>query len=342
MIDLVSDTVTRPSPAMLDAMLAAPLGDDVLCEDPSVNALEEKTADMFGMEAGLFCASGTMTNQIALNVHTRPGDSVICHELAHIYLYEGGGMMANSGLSVRLVGSHDGLMTDTEVDDAIDTSTNVHNAITRVVALENTSNRGGGRCYDMETIRSIGAVTKQQGLAYHLDGARVFNALVARDQNPSDYGNEFDSISVCFSKSLGCPIGSVLLGSRELIFEARRLRKRLGGGWRQAGMLAAAAVYALDQNIERLHEDHARARELYNCIRELDWVHRVTDPETNIVLMETATEKAAAQIQYQLAERGLRIQHMGKNRLRAVTHLDVSDADIDRACALLRSLEVKL
>ena len=341
-IDLLSDTTTRPTPEMLAAMMAAPVGDDVFAEDPTVNALEERVADQFGMESALFCASGTMTNQIAVNVHTRPGDSLVCHELAHIYLYEGGGLMANSGVSVRLTGSPDGLMTAAEVEDAVDTSDNVHNAITKLVAVENTSNRGGGSCFEMNAMHEIAAVARRYDLAYHLDGARVFNAMIARHQDAKDYGRVFDSISVCLSKSLGCPVGSLLLGERDFIREARRVRKRLGGGWRQAGVLAAAGLYALDHHVDRLVEDHAKAALLHTVIAPRDWVKSVREPQTNIVLVETHSEAVAVSVRDQLLEHGIRVQHMGRNRLRMVTHLDVSEADIEVVCERLFHLQPRL
>jgi len=338
MIDLISDTVTRPTPGMLEAMLRAEVGDDVFGEDPTVNALEEKAADLFGMESALFCASGTMTNQIAIKVHTQPGDEVICHQLAHIYLYEGGGMMFNSGVSVRLVGSPDGLMNAAEVEGGIAEPDNIHAARTRLVALENTSNRGGGSCLDFAEVESVGAVARRYRLGFHLDGARLFNALAAAGGSPRDYGAVFDSISICLSKGLGCPVGSLLLGERDFIREARRIRKRFGGGWRQAGMLAAAGIYALDHHVDRLPEDHALAGRLGQCLAEQPWVADVNPVETNIVIFALRDPGRGEQLVRALRDRGVRAMSMGQGKLRMVTHLDVSAAEIDRVCEIIRQL----
>jgi threonine aldolase len=338
MIDLISDTVTRPTPGMLEAMLRAEVGDDVFGEDPTVNALEEKAADLFGMESALFCASGTMTNQIAIKVHTQPGDEVICHQLAHIYLYEGGGMMFNSGVSVRLVGSPDGLMNAAEVEGGIAEPDNIHAARTRLVALENTSNRGGGSCLDFAEVEAVGAVARRHRLGFHLDGARLFNALAAAGGSPRDYGAVFDSISICLSKGLGCPVGSLLLGERDFIREARRIRKRFGGGWRQAGMLAAAGIYALDHHVDRLPEDHALAGRLGQCLAEQPWVADVNPVETNIVIFALRDPGRGEQLVRALRDRGVRAMSMGQGKLRMVTHLDVSAAEIDRVCEIIPQL----
>lgn len=338
MIDLISDTVTRPTPGMLEAMLRAEVGDDVFGEDPTVNALEEKAADLFGMESALFCASGTMTNQIAIKVHTQPGDEVVCHQLAHIYLYEGGGMMFNSGVSVRLVGSPDGLMNAAAVEGAIAAPDDIHAARTSLVALENTSNRGGGTCFDFAEVEAIGAVARRHRLGFHLDGARLFNALAATGHSPRAYGTVFDSISICLSKGLGCPVGSLLLGERDFIREARRIRKRFGGGWRQAGMLAAAGIYALDHHVERLPEDHAGAGRLGECLADQPWVAAVNPVQTNIVIFALRDPGRGQQVVNALLERGVRAMHMGQAKVRMVTHLDVSAAEIDRVCAVIPEL----
>ena len=338
MIDLASDTVTRPTPAMLDAMLSAPVGDDVFGEDPSVNALQQKAAELFGMDAALFCASGTMTNQIAINVHTRPGDEVICHRLAHIYVYEGGGMMANSGVSVRPVGDDDGRIDAAQVVASIN-GDDVHLPRSRLVAIENTSNRGGGSCLDLSTLHTIGDLARDNGLAYHLDGARLFNALVATGATPADFGGLFDSISICLSKGLGCPVGSLLLGSREFIAEALRVRKRFGGGWRQAGYLAAAGIYALDHHVGRLADDHAKAKRLEACLAQQPYVAAVKPVETNIVRFQLAPATDGDEFVKALAERGVRGSHSGDGSVRVVTHLDVSDDDIERVCEILAGLQ---
>lgn len=340
MIDLRSDTVTRPTPDMLAAMMAAPTGDDVLGDDPTVNLLQEQAAELFGMEAALFCPSGTMTNQIAINLHTRPGDEVICHSQAHIYVYEGAGIMANSGASVRLLGTPDGLMDASEVEDAINPD-DPHAARTSLVALENTSNRCGGSCLDFSTIKSIGDVARRHKLGFHLDGARLFNALAETEQTTRDYGAEFDSISVCLSKGLGCPVGSLLLGGRDFMHEARRVRKRFGGGWRQAGFLAAAGLYALDNHVERISEDHAKARRLGNALQEQPYVATVAPVQTNVVVFNMTDPGRETAFIDALLERGVHAISLGQGKLRMVTHLDVSMQDIDQACEILTDLQAE-
>ena len=261
-IDLRSDTVTRPTQGMLDAMMQARVGDDVFGDDPTVNALESKVAGMFGMEAALFCASGTMANQVAIKAHTQPGDEVICNELAHIYYYEGGGIAMNSGASVCLLPGDRGRINAKQVLEHINPVDDVHRPLSRLVAVENTMNKGGGSIYSFKELTAIGKGCKHGGLKYHLDGARLFNALAETHETTSDYGKLFDSISICLSKGLGAPVGSVLIGSAEFIVRARRIRKVFGGGMRQAGFLAAAGIYALDHHVERLKHDHRRASRL--------------------------------------------------------------------------------
>lgn len=339
MIDLRSDTVTRPTPGMLEAMMTAALGDDVLGDDPTVNGLQEKAADLFGMEAALFCPSGTMTNQIAINVHTRPGDEVICHSQAHIYVYEGGGIMANSGASVRLLGTPDGLMDAREVEAAI-APDDIHAARTRLVALENTSNRCGGTCLEFSSVQAIGEVAKRHGLAFHLDGARLFNALAETEQTTRDYGATFDSISICLSKGLGCPVGSLLLGSRDFIDEARRVRKRFGGGWRQAGFLAAAGSYALEYHVERLSEDHAKARLLGNCLADQAWVAEVLPVQTNIAVFTLADPSLETAFLTALQDMGVLAIKLGQGKLRMVTHLDVSMEEIGQVCDVITGIRL--
>ena len=339
MIDLRSDTVTRPTPGMLDAMMTAAVGDDVLGDDPTVNRLQEKAADLFGMEAALFCPSGTMTNQIAINVHTRPGDEVICHSQAHIYVYEGGGIMANSGASVRLLGTPDGLMDAREVEAAIGPD-DIHAARTRLVALENTSNRCGGTCLEFSSIQAIGEVAKRRGLAFHLDGARLFNALAETEQTTRDYGAVFDSISICLSKGLGCPVGSLLLGNRDFIGEARRVRKRFGGGWRQAGLLAAAGSYALDHHVARLSEDHAKARLLGNCLADQAWVAEVLPVQTNIVVFTLTDPELETAFVNTLRDKGVLAIKLGQGKLRMVTHLDVSMEEIGQVCDVITGIRL--
>ena len=336
-IDFRSDTVTRPTPAMLEAMHAAPVGDDVFGEDPSVNALEAKAAALFGMEAALFCPSGTMTNQIAIKVHTQPGDEVICDALSHVYQYEGGGIAFNSGASVRLLAGNRGRITAQQVAEAVNPN-DVHKAHSSLVVLENTSNRGGGSCYDWADITAIREVCNQHHLALHLDGARLFNALIAKAQQPAAYGRIFDSISICLSKGLGCPVGSLLLGSSAFIQKARRVRKVLGGGMRQAGYLAAAGIYALDHHINRLAIDHKHAQILAAALQQHPLVAHVMPVETNIIIFEVKPETTAPNLVARLAEKGVLGYVFTNRQVRLVTHLDVSEADIERTIADLNAL----
>ncbi|MDD2527721.1 MAG: GntG family PLP-dependent aldolase [Lentimicrobiaceae bacterium] len=335
-IDLRSDTVTRPTPAMMQAMFLAKVGDDVFEEDPTINELEEKAAVLFGMEAGLFCASGTMTNQIAVNVHTRPGDEVILHKLSHLYYYEGGGMMRNSGVSVCLLQGERGMITAEDVENHINPADDVHRPLTTMVAVENTMNKGGGAVYDFNELLKIGEVARKHSLAYHMDGARIFNALAVTEQNATDYGKLFDSISVCFSKGLGAPVGSVLLGSKDFIYKARRIRKVFGGGMRQAGYLAAAAIYALDHNLERLNEDHRKAKVLAAFLSELNWVDEVLPVDTNILIFKTRPGLAAADVVKKLASAGLLCMDFDKQSIRMVTHLDFTDEMLEETSRILR------
>jgi threonine aldolase len=328
-IDLRSDTVTRPTPGMREAMMAAPLGDDVYGEDPTVLELEAKTARMFGMQAGLFCASGTMTNQIAIRVQTQPGDEVICDRLSHIYNFEGGGIAVNALASVRLLHGERGRFTPADVLENINPE-DIHYPTTRLVALENTVNKGGGCYYRVPQIAAISEVCQQNGLLLHLDGARVFNALVETGEDPAQYGRYFDSISVCLSKGLGAPVGSVLVGSRDLIRKARKVRKLMGGGWRQAGLLAAAGIYALDHHVQRLKDDHRRAIELAGMVGKLPFVESTMPAETNIVIfrLDAATNMDA--FIRELSEQGIRVSAFGKQQIRMVTHLDFTDAMLER------------
>jgi len=340
MIDVRSDTVTQPTREMLEAMLQARVGDDVFGEDPTVNALQEKAADLFGKEAALFCPSGTMTNQIGIKVHTQPGDEVICDELAHVYLYEGGGIAANSGASVRLLKGHNGRFTAEQVRQNINRRDDSHLPWTRVVAIENTVNKGGGCCWDLREIERIRAVCLEQDIAMHLDGARLFNALVARDESPRDYGRLFDTISVCLSKGLGAPAGSLLLGSRALLAKAHRQRKLLGGGMRQAGYLAAAGLFALEHNVQRLREDHAKAKILESELRALPYVAAVLPVETNIVIFTLAERLSTDVFLQQLQHQRVRASSMGPQVVRFVFHLDVSDAQLDSLLQALRSVRL--
>ena len=325
MIDYRSDTVTLPTEGMRAAMQAAKLGDDVFREDPSINELEEKASKLFGKEAAIFCPSGTMTNQIAIKCHTQPGDEVICDESSHIYQYEGGGIAFNSGTSVKLLYGDRGRVTAEQVKQAIQPD-DVHRARTSLVSLENTSNRGGGSCYDFKEILAIKAVCKEHGLAFHLDGARLWNAMVEKKETPLQYGQAFDTISICLSKSLGCPVGSLLVGSNEFIKKARRIRKVFGGGMRQAGVLAAAGVYALDNHIDRLATDHLHAKELAKAIEKKSFVKQMLPVETNIVIFELNDSMTAPALVAKLKEYNILGYAIAPNRVRLVTHLDISSS----------------
>jgi threonine aldolase len=336
LIDVRSDTVTRPTPAMLDAMMQADVGDDVFGEDDTVNALQRKAADLFGKEAALFCPTGTMTNQIGIRVHTKPGDEIICDELAHVYLNEGGGIAANSGASVRLLKGSNGRFTAQQVRDNINRRDDSHLPWTQLVAIENTVNRGGGCCWDLEEIKRIRAVCDEHGLGLHLDGARLFNALTARNESPRDYGHLFHTISICLSKGLGAPAGSLLLGSRELISRAHRYRKVMGGGMRQAGYLAAAGLFALDHHIHRLHEDHARAKRLEAELKSLPYVESVLPVETNIVIFTLTRSLTTEKFLQTLQHQQIRALSVAPQTIRIVFHLNVDDADLEMLLGALR------
>lgn len=335
MIDLRSDTVTLPTQEMKEAMFEAKLGDDVFGEDPSINELEQYSARLFGKEAALFCPSGTMTNQIALNVHLQPGDEVICHREAHIYQYEGGGIAKNSGASVRLIHGNNGMLTAQDVLDNINPD-DVHFTRTALVALENTMNRGGGVCYDFSEMEAIKKVCLANNLPLHLDGARVFNAIVKNNESTLDYGKTFDSISICLSKGLGAPVGSVLIGDANFIKQAKRVRKVFGGGMRQAGMLAKAGWYALNHHVERLRVDHVHAEQLANSLKKCRWVNNVEAVETNIVVFEVENP---AEILVKLKSHGILAIGFGGNKLRMVTHLNISQNDITKACELIEKMK---
>jgi threonine aldolase len=324
-VDLRSDTVTQPSVAMKQAMLAAPLGDDVFAEDPTVKQLEEKLADMFGMEAGLFCPSGTMSNQIAIKAHTQPLDEIICDQLSHIYNYETGGWAFHSGVSVRLTQGENGKMTPAQMEALILPDFDWY-PNTKMVSIENTVNKGGGSVYTIDEMKSIGDSCKKNNLIYHLDGARLFNALEVLNASPIDLAGIFDSISICLSKGLGAPVGSVLLCKKDFIKKSRKIRKVMGGGMRQAGMLAAACIYALENNVVRLKEDHIHAQHLATALRQNTKVKKVLPVETNIVIfeVENAHETAA-----KLAELGIKTSPFSATHVRMVTHLDVTQEMID-------------
>ena len=336
-IDLRSDTVTRPTSAMLAAMWAAPVGDDVYEEDPTVRRLEEAAAARFGLEAGLFCPSGTMTNQIAIKAHTEPLSEVICEQTAHVYLWEVGGIAFHSGASVALLAGDRGRVTAAQVEAAIRPD-NLHYPITRLVCLENTHNRGGGSCYGWDEMAAISEVAKRHGIARHLDGARIFNALVATGQRSEDYSQLFDTISVCLSKGLGAPVGSVLLGSRAFIQKCKRIRKVMGGGWRQAGYLAAAGLFALENHVDRLADDHRRAAQLAATLRLQPYVAEVLNPETNLVIFRLHDTQPATEFLATLEAQGIRASSFGPQWIRFVTHLDVDDAMVTRIEAALSAI----
>ena len=329
MIDYRSDTVTKPTPGMLAFMQSAPVGDDVFGEDPSINSLERITAAKFGMEAGLFCPSGTMTNQLAIKTHTQAGDEVICDELSHIYQYEGGGIAFNSGCSVKLLPGDRGRITSEQISAGINPD-DVHKPISTLISLENTCNRGGGACYDFDQFSKIKQVAKDHNLALHLDGARIFNAIIAKKEASVDYGNIFDSISICLSKGLGAPVGSVLVGSSSFIKKARRWRKVFGGGMRQAGYLAAAGIYALEHHIDRLADDHSNAKILSECLQKKEYVTSILPVETNIVIATINGKYTAASFVAALKENGILAIAMTPTQVRFVFHLAISESDLAR------------
>lgn len=328
-LDLRSDTVTRPTKEMQEAMWSAPVGDDVMGDDPTVNVLQDKAANLFGMEAALFCASGTMTNQLAIRAHTQPGSDVICDKNSHIYLYEGGGIMLNSFSSVKLLDGDRGRINAAQVADAISPEGDIHATVSRMVSLENTMNKGGGSYYDFKEIEAIRKVCNKHGLAFHLDGARLFNALIETGESPKQYGQVFDSISICLSKGLGCPVGSLLLGTKEVITKAKRFRKVMGGGWRQAGFLAAAGIYALDNHVDRLNEDHIRARSIRDIFVHKSEVEEIYPVDTNIVIIRLSVNISAPDYVRELAKSGIQAVTFGKNLVRFVTHLDFTDAHLE-------------
>ncbi len=335
-VDLRSDTVTRPSDAMKKAMIESPVGDDVLGDDPTVQRLESMMAERFGMDGALFCVSGTQANQIALMSHLSPGDQVICHPYAHIYNYEGGGIAANAHASVAFTGDDRGIMHPQGVLSCIKAD-DIHFPRTRVLAVENTSNKGGGTCYEWEEIEALRAVASKHGLLFHLDGARLYNALVAKGHSESDYGAAFDSISICLSKGLGAPVGSILLGNDAFIAHAKRIRKRIGGGWRQAGFLAGAALYAMEHNVERLVEDHAAARDMAEFLQTLPYVNTVIAPETNVLIFGLKEEMSQDDFIAGLAAKGIGISQMGPGKCRMVFHLDVTAEHIATVKSVLKS-----
>ena len=338
MIDLRSDTVTKPSAGMLEFMMKASVGDMIFGEDPAVNELERMAAEMFGMDAALFCPSGTMTNQIAIKAHTRPGDEVICSRMAHIYQFEAGGVAFNSGASVALIDSGNGTFTAEDVKQYINNPEDWHKAYTRLVEVENTVNRGAGACWDFEELKRIRELCDSRSLGYHLDGARLFNAMAADGRKPAEYGAIFDSVSICLSKGLGAPVGSVLIGNKEIIKQGARIRKVLGGAMRQAGYIAAAGIYALRNNVSRLTDDHRNAAALAEALNECSLTEKVHYGGTNIVIFTLKPPATASDFLDRIRQRGILALKTGERSIRMVTHLDVSDDQIREACGILATL----
>jgi threonine aldolase len=337
-IELRSDTFTKPTAGMLQAMFAAEVGDDVFEEDPTTNELENYAAKLFGYEAALFCTSGTMANQIAIKAHTQPGHEVICDSLSHIYLYEGGGIAANSGVSTQLIDGDRGRISAAQIEEHIKVD-NVHYPVSSLVSLENTVNKGGGCIYDITELQKIKSLCQEYNMALHLDGARLFNALVATGETPQQHGALFDSISICLSKGLGAPVGSVLMGSRAYIHQARRVRKRFGGGWRQSGFLAAAGLYALQHQVTRLAEDHAHAQALGKIFSNCTWVQAVVPIETNIVIINLKENLLAQDYVQKMEAHGIKCMAFGKDKIRAVTHHDFSAEDLQQCEKIIPTIK---
>lgn len=336
-IDFRSDTVTKPSKEMLDAMFHASVGDDVYGEDPTVNELQEFAANLFGKEAALFSASGTQTNQIAINIHVKPGGEVICHEDSHVYKYEGGGIAKNSGASVRLLQGNRGRLTASEIEKWI-MPDDVHFPVTQLISLEDTANRGGGAVYDFAEIQRISQLAKSKQIPLHLDGARVFNALAVNGVDLKTYATQFDSISICLSKGLGAPVGSLLLGTKEFIHQARRVRKVMGGGMRQAGFLGAAGLFALKNNVARLEQDHQHAKQLEEAFLACDWIESSLPVETNILVLILKEESKRDHYIQKLADAGIKVSSFGPGMIRLVTHLDLSEENILKTIEQLKQL----
>ncbi len=338
-IDLRSDTVTKPTKDMLEAMMQAQVGDDVFDEDVTVKMLESKLAAQFGKSHALFFPSGSMANQTALKLHTQPGEQVICDKTAHIYNYEAGGASFNSGISCKLVDGNRGMFTAQQVEEAINPDA-FYYAKTTLVEVENTANRGGGSCWDFEELKKIRQVCDTHKLGYHLDGARLWNALVEKDETTMQYGKLFDTISVCLSKGLGCPIGSVLIGDEALMKNAVRIRKVFGGNMRQVGYLAAAGLYALENNISRLKDDHSKAKDIETVLKTLPFIQSVEPVETNIIIFELQKGISESAFVQKLDDNGIKIIGMGSGKLRIVTHLDYTNVMHDKFLSVLRNVEL--
>lgn len=336
-IDLISDTVTRPTKGMLDTMMNANVGDDVFKSDPTINRLQTKLAEMFGMEDALFFPSGTMANQTAIKLHTQPGDKMFCDKWAHVFNYEGGGAAFNSGVSSHLINGNRGMFTAEQLAYAVAGRADIHVPYSRLVCIENTTNKGGGACWDFSELEKIKKICTDNNLAFHLDGARLFNALVAKNETPKQYGELFDTISICLSKGLGAPVGSVLLGTKEHIAKALRIRKLFGGAMRQAGYLASAAIYALDNHIVRLADDHCRAKKIGEVLESCSYVKKVEPIETNIVIFYTNDDINEVEFVNKMAAKDIHFISMGDSKLRMVTHIDFTDDMLDRLIMELKS-----
>ncbi len=335
-INLISDTVTKPTKGMMEAMMNAKVGDDVFGADPTVNALQEKMAKMFNMEAALFFPSGTMANQVAIKIHTQPGDKMFCDKWAHVYNYEGGGAAFNSGVTSHLIDGVRGMFTADQLRKAVTGRGDIHVPFNRLVCIENTTNKGGGACWDFEELKKIQQVAKDNDLGYHLDGARLFNALVAKNESTEQYGELFDTISICLSKGLGAPVGSVLIGTKQHIEKALRVRKLFGGGMRQAGFLAAAAIYALDNQVSRLAEDHEKAQQIGEVLENCSYVIAVEPIETNIIIFYVNEAIDPMDFINKMEEKGILLISMGEGKIRIVTHLDFTK---DMLVVLLNELK---
>ena len=337
-INLISDTITRPSPEMLAFMMKAEVGDDVFGADPTVIELQNKIASLFGMEAALFFPSGTMANQTAIKLHTQPAEQLICDKWSHVYNYESGGASFHSGVSCKLIDGHRGMFKTEQLKEVINDPKQYYLPLSSLVVVENTTNKGGGACWNFEELVKIEKVCRQNGLSYHLDGARLFNALVAKNETPIQYGKLFDSISICLSKGLGAPIGSLLLSSDENIHKAIRIRKLFGGGMRQVGYLAAAGIYALDHHVERLQEDHQRARAIGKALESSDWIEVVEPIETNIVIFQVKKGLEENAFVEALRKQSILIISMGGGKLRMVTHLDFTDEMLSKVIRVIQGL----
>lgn len=337
MINLISDTVTKPTPAMLQAMMAAQVGDDVFGQDPTINALEAKAMQLFGKEAAVFCPSGTMTNQIAMKCHTQPLDEVICDESSHVYQYESAGYALTSGVSMNLLRGEHGKFTPAQLDAAVKP---VYDWLpkSKLVVVENTCNKGGGSIYRLEEVKAIRAVCDKHELKLHLDGARLFNALVETQESTSEWGSVFDSISICLSKGLGAPVGSLLLGDKDFIAQARRFRKVMGGGMRQAGYLAAAGLYALENNIERLAQDNAKAKRLGAFMQSLDYVAAIRPVQSNIVIFDLKGDLMAADFLAKLESKGIKASAFEPQTIRFTFHLEITDEMVEQLEQVLSTL----